>query len=95
MKIAIICVGVVTMRFRTVPPHGSSNKTRVNRAMPHQSVVSKKFMISPNVLGINMFMRVYTCISCYILVPRLSIWAWFLIYVLLHLIVEHMSLYTF
>ena len=35
MKIAIICVGVVTLRFRTVPPHGSSNKTRVNRAMPH------------------------------------------------------------
>ena len=33
MKIAIICVGVVTLRFRTVPPHGSSNKTRVNRAM--------------------------------------------------------------
>ena len=29
MKIAIIC-------FRTVPPHGSSNKTRVNRAMPHR-----------------------------------------------------------
>ena len=37
MKIAIICVGVVTLRFRTVPPHGSSNKTRVNRAMPHHS----------------------------------------------------------
>ena len=37
MKIAIICVGVFTLRFRTVPPHGSSNKTRVNRAMPHHS----------------------------------------------------------
>ena len=36
MKIAIICVGVVTLRFRTVPPHGSSNKTRVNCAMPHR-----------------------------------------------------------
>ena len=38
MKIAIICVGVVTLRFRTVPPHGSSNKTRVNRAMPHHRI---------------------------------------------------------
>ena len=37
MKIAIICVGV-TLRFRTVPPHGSSNKTRVNRAMPHHDI---------------------------------------------------------
>ena len=36
--IIIICVGVVTLRFRTVPPHGSSNKTRVNRAMPHHSI---------------------------------------------------------
>ena len=42
MKIAIICVGVVTLRFRTVPPHGSSNKTRVNRAMPHQIVYPSK-----------------------------------------------------
>ena len=39
MKIAIICVGVVTLRFRTVPPHGSSNKTRVNRAMPHHRIL--------------------------------------------------------
>ena len=39
MKIAIICVGVVTLRFRTVPPHGSFNKTRVNRAMPHHGNV--------------------------------------------------------
>ena len=40
MKIAIICVGVVTLRFRTVPPHGSSNKTRVNRAMPHHRLLT-------------------------------------------------------
>ena len=39
MKIAIICVGVITLRFRTVPPHGSSNKTRVNRAMPHHRLI--------------------------------------------------------
>ena len=38
MKIAIICVGVFTLCFRTVPPHGSSNKTRVNRAMPHHRI---------------------------------------------------------
>ena len=45
MKIAIICVGVVTLRFRTVPPHGSSNKTRVNRAMPYHRM---SCIVKPN-----------------------------------------------
>ena len=44
MKIAIICVGVVTLRFRTVPPHGSSNKTRVNRAMPHHRIIYQNYI---------------------------------------------------
>ena len=54
MKIAIICVGIVTLRFRTVPPHGSSNKTTNEKTIEklervEEGVIMKKSEIRKEV----------------------------------------------
>ena len=71
MKIAIICVGVFTLRFRTVPPHGSSNKTRVNRAMPHHmgsvSVSSCRCCMPVSCVHLVAVLNTAFCMTCSLL----------------------------